>query len=271
MRIKTLMRDPAAVVAPHHSLADAVGWLAAAPGRPIVAVEGRRVVGILTETDARAAGPSSVPALAAHDWPWLVARLTVADAMRPAPVVAAPESDVAGVARALRVRGHRAAVVADGGDVVGAVTSEDLLGALVEALERAAPPRLARLVAGVALAASRHAALDLAAGIARCHRAELTLVHAIPSLSRRVAEGLPWGVRADLHRWRLAQARTALAALVPCHLDGVRTEIKAGDVVSALVETADATGAELIVIGGRADSALVRATIRRAPCPVLAA
>lgn len=271
MRIKTLMRDPAAVVAPGHPLSDAAGRLAAAAGRPVVVVDGRRVVGILTGADARAAGPSTVPALAAHDWPYLVARLTVADAMQAAPVVAAPESDVAGVARALRTRRHRAAAVADGGDVVGVVTLDDLLGVLVDGLERVAPPGLARLVAGVALRGPDQAALDLAVGIARRHRAALTLVHAIPTLSRRVVEGLPDGVEADVHRWRVVRARAAVAALLPCHLEGAGVEVRAGDVVSALVETAQARGADLIVVGGRPDGNVVRATIRRAPCPVLAA
>lgn len=271
MPIKTLMRQAAAVVAPTDPLADAAQRLASNPGRCLVAVDAGRIVGVLTGADVRAAAPSTVAVLAAHEWPFLVARLTVADAMRAAPIVVAPESDAADVARALRTRGHRAAIVADGGDVVGVVTVDDLLGALVEALERTAPPGLTRLVAGLSLRTSRRGALDLAVGLARRHRAEVTLIHAIPSLSQRVVEGLPAGLDADLQRSRLAQARAALASLVPCHLDGVRTEVRAGDVVAALVETAAATGAELLIVGGRSDSALVRETIRRAPCPVLAA
>jgi CBS domain-containing protein len=189
--------------------------------------------------------------------------------------VAAPGSDAASVARALRARDQRAAVVTDGGEVVGVVSVADLLGALVERLERT-PAGLTRLIVGIATLAARdegrpHAALDVALDIARRHGAALTLMHVIPWLSRRVAEGLPAGIEADLHRWRLTRALAALWRLVPDDVPGVGVEVKAGAVAAALVESAAATAAELIVLGWHPGSAVVRETMRRAPCPVLAA
>jgi len=159
-----------------------------------------------------------------------------------------------------------AAVVTDGGEVVGVVSVADLLGALVERLERT-PAGLTRLIVGIATLAARdegrpHAALDVALDIARRHGAALTLVHVIPWLSRRVAEGLPAGIEADL---------AALWRLVPDDVPGVCVGVKAGAVAAALVESAAATDAELIVLGWHPGSAVVRETMRRAPCPVLAA
>src|SRR2546426_7065684 len=114
--------------------------------------------------------------------------------------------------------------------------------------------------------------LDLALGIARRHRATLTLLHVMRGLSLRVAEGLPAGVDADVQRWRLAEVRAALIRRVPREdRSMVRVDVRAGDVVEGVLNGAATTGAELIVMGGRPGASLVRETMRRAPCPVLAA
>jgi CBS domain-containing protein len=219
-----------------------------------------------------------VPCLAVHEVPAFTSALTVADAMRRDPVIVSPDATSADVAHALRTRGHRAAVVTDGVGVMGVVTTTDLLGSLVERLEQKAPPRLSRLLVAVSLAASprrrcsMHTALDVALDITRRHGAMLTLLHVMRGLSLRVAEGLPAGVDADVQRWRLAEARAALASLVPREDRSMtRVDVRAGDVVEGVLNSAATMGAELIVMGGRPGAAVVRETIRRAPCPVLAA
>jgi len=277
MRIKTLMRCSSGIVEARESLAAATVRLASDPGGCLVVVDGGRLAGVLTPADARAAGPSTVPCLAVHEMPALTSRLTVADAMRRDPVIVPPDATSANVAHALRVRGHRAAVVADGVEVVGVVTTTDLLGSLVERLEQETPPRLSRLLVAVSLAASprrrcsMQPALDVALDITQRHGAMLTLLHVMRGLSLRVAEGLPSGVDADVQRWRLAEARAALQSLVPLEDRSMtRVDVLAGDVVEGVLKSAATTGAELIVMGGRPGAAVVRETIRRAPCPVLA-
>src|SRR5947208_7744692 len=277
MRIKMLMRCTSGTVEARESLAAASMRLASDSGGCLVVTDGGRLAGVLTPADARAAGPSTVPSLAVHEWPAFTSRLTVADAMRRDPVVVPPDATPGDAAHALRTRGHRAAVVVDGSEVVGVVTATDLLGALAQRLERETPPRLSRLLVAVSLRASPNrrssrTALDLALGIARGHRATLTLLHVMRGLSLRVAEGLPDGVDADVQRWRLAQARAALVRRVPPEdRSMVRVDVRAGDVVEGVLNGAATTGAELIVMEGRPGASLVRETMRRAPCPVLAA
>ena len=278
MRIKMLMRCTSGTVEARESLAAASMRLASDSGGCLVVTDGGRLAGVLTPADARAAGPSTVPSLAVHEWPAFTSRLTVADAMRRDPVVVPPDATPGDAARALRTRGHRAAIVVDGSEVVGVVTATDLLGALVQRLERETPPRLSRLLVAVSLAASTsrrcrsRTPLDLALGIARRHRATLTLLHVMRGLSLRVAEGLPAGVDADVQRWRLAEVRAALIRRVPPEdRSVVRVDVRAGDVVEGVLNGAATTGAELIVMGGRPGASLVRETMRRAPCPVLAA
>jgi len=277
MRIKTLMRYSSGIVEARESLAAAAMRLASDPGGCLVVTDGGRLAGVLTPADARAAGPSTVPCLAVHEVPAFTSGLTVADAMRRDPVIVSPDATSADVAHALRTRGHRAAVVTDGVEVMGVVTTTDLLGSLVERLEQETPPRLSRLLVAVSLAASprrrcsTHTALDVALDIKRRHGAMLTLLHVMRGLSLRVAEGLPAGVDADVQRWRLAEARAALVSLVPREDRSMtRVDVLGGDVVEGVLNSAATMGAELIVMGGRPGAAVVRETIRRAPCPVFA-
>ena len=145
MRIKMMMRNASGIAEARESLTAATMRLALDPSGCLVVMDGGRLAGVLTPADARAAGPSTVPSLAVHELPAFTSRLTVADAMRRGPVIVPPDATAADVAHALRTRGHRAAIVADGSDVVGVVTTNDLLGALVDRLERETPPRLSRL------------------------------------------------------------------------------------------------------------------------------
>jgi len=275
MQVKMLMRNSCGVIDVSEPLAAARLRLASDPGACLVAVEDGRLAGVLTDADVRAAGASSVAPISDYEWPQLTARLTVAHAMRRNPVVVGTGAAATTVARALRARGERVAVVMEGVDVVGVVHARDLLGVLADRLHRDGRGTLARLlVAASPRALARgdvglRTPLGVACALARWHVATLTVVHVMRGLSRRVAQGVPAGVEGDLHRWRRSQARAALSRLV-ADLGGVRIEVRAGDLAQALLDSALETGAELLVLGGRADARLVRTMIRRAPCPVLA-
>ena len=276
MNVKTLMRTVPGAVEPSQPLAAAAARLASVPGAALVVVEHGRLMGVLADADVRAAGCSSVPELARHEWPALLARLTVADAMRRDPTVVDPDATAGEVAHMLAARGDRTAVVVDGRDVVGVVGALDLVRALVERLEAETPAGLARVVVGVDVPANPSGGrglrppLDTALSIARRHAAALTIVHVMPWGPARIAGDLLPDVDAEVHRARLDDARQALGRMVPREsARSVRIEIRTGDVASGLVFAAVDLAADLIVMGGR--SGLVRAVARRAPCPVLAA
>src|SRR5437773_11650323 len=101
-------------VADREILAAASMRLASDSGGCLVVTDGGLLAGLQTPADARAAGPSTVPSLAVHEWPAFTSRLTVADAMRRESVVVPPDATPGDAAHALRTRGHRAAVVVDG-------------------------------------------------------------------------------------------------------------------------------------------------------------
>lgn len=273
MQVKTWMRAVAGAVDIRETLAGAAMQLLRNPGACLIVRDGVGVVGVLTESEVRSAGPSIVPALAVYELPMASPSLTVGDALRGAPVRVGPYAAAADVARQLRARGAHAALVVDGDDIMGVVTTADLLSVLIERVERDRPSGLTRVLVGVKLPQSpgrsraSSGALGVAADIAHDHGATLTVLHVMRGLSFRVAEGLPAGVEADLHRWRLSDARAVLASMIP---SGARLMLKSGDVVRGLLEAATNTGADLIVVGGRPGSSTVRGTMRQAPCPVLA-
>lgn len=134
----------------------------------------------------------------------------------------------------------------------------------------------------VALDASEQAAtaLRLAAELARCCLAELTLLHvAVPrtrvdlELSVTAAQRAEAAARIE-GEWLLEESQAEVAEFVPCS-----TELVFGDPADLIVERAGALGAELIVLGSRRLSRLDRlllgsvgtAVVQRAPCSVLVA
>src|SRR5919106_1801863 len=198
-------------------------------------------------------GPSTLPALAVHEHPSLTARLTAGDAVRGEVVILPIDASPGDAATALLPTGERAAVVTEGGDAVGVVTIDDLIGALTERLEREAAPGITRILIAVSLSAParrRPSTLDTGLALARRHRATTTLLHVMPAVWRRVAAGLPAGVEADVNRWRLTAARQALAALAPSDAPmPVRVEVRAGHIVEGVLTAAAEAHADLIVVG----------------------
>ena len=275
MSIKTFMRSPGRTLDIRDHLTDAAREVRLDPAACVLVQDRGALVGALTPADVNAAGPSTLPALAAYEHASLTERLTVAHALAGEAIVVPLEAPLADAARALRAAPQRAALVTDGADVVGVLTAEDLLDAVIERLERDGASGLARVLVAVSQPASPAApgsrsALQVALRIARLHDATLTVVHVMRRLSPAIAEGLSAGIDADVHRWRLAEARTSLGRLIG-DADGlaVRTDIRAGDVVDGVLAAAAGTSADLIVVGGRPGSMLARAVIRRSPCPVL--
>lgn len=94
-----------------------------------------RLVGIVSDRDLREAAPSDATALSRQELTYLLSRLQVRDVMT-SPVVTARASEPAETA-AIRMREHKigALPVVDGDALIGIVTTDDMLGALVQMLK----------------------------------------------------------------------------------------------------------------------------------------
>ena len=84
------------------------------PARCALVVHERRLRGVLTPADVRRIGPSSVPRLARHDLDSGVRRLEVADAMRPAPAIVAPDASLGEAAQRMLDTRSRELAASDG-------------------------------------------------------------------------------------------------------------------------------------------------------------
>lgn len=94
-----------------------------------------RLVGIVSDRDLREAAPSDATALSRQELTYLLSRLQVRDVMA-TPVVTARPNEPAETA-AIRMREHKigALPVVEDGALIGIVTTDDMLGALVQMLK----------------------------------------------------------------------------------------------------------------------------------------
>ena len=131
--ISRIMTFDPVTVAPGARASEARALLVALRVHHLPVVRGRELVGIVTTTDLRRVGPQGMfPSLSAVD-----AKLDcflVGDLMTPDPVVVSPDDSIEHAVELLRLDTFSALPVVDGTDLVGIVTSADVLGYMIELL-----------------------------------------------------------------------------------------------------------------------------------------
>lgn len=107
---------------------------------PIVTSDGL-LQGIVSDRDLREAAPSDATALSRQELTFLLSRLTVSDVMSSPPITARPVEPAETAALRMRENKIGALPVVEDGRLVGIVTTDDMLGALVTMLkaQRGAP------------------------------------------------------------------------------------------------------------------------------------
>lgn len=99
--------------------------------RHLPVVAGETVVGVLSDRDLRDYTPSNCTSLDVFEMHYLIAKLTVDDAMSPRPVTISPEDPVTRAAELMLKKRIGCLPVESGGRLVGILTESDLLRALV--------------------------------------------------------------------------------------------------------------------------------------------
>lgn len=102
--------------------------------RHLPVVEGGRLVGIVTDRDLRQASPSPATSLSVYEISYLLAKLTVDQVMSTPVRTVHPDDSVLEAASLMLEARISALPVVDEGDLVGILTTTDLLRALVERL-----------------------------------------------------------------------------------------------------------------------------------------
>jgi nucleotide-binding universal stress UspA family protein len=132
---------------------------------------------------------------------------------------------------------------------------------------------------------SRHAeqALDVACAIARAHGARLLILHVAPSNEPVTHSGKARGLeppdvmKTELKSYQLEMEKKLKAVRVPDEKVPVERLLKDGAVGKVIVQTAELTPCDLVVMGTRGQSAPSRALLgsvaeevsRKASCPVV--
>lgn len=136
MLVREFMHTDPVTIAPDTPLLEAEWRMQEGGFRHLPIVDGYdRLVGIVSDRDLREAAPSDATALSRQELTYLLSRLKVKDVMTK-PVLTARPGEPAETA-AIRMRENKvgALPVVDDERLVGIVTTADMLGALVRALQ----------------------------------------------------------------------------------------------------------------------------------------
>lgn len=106
--------------------------------RHLPVLDGKKVVGIVTDRDLRQSAPSPATTLEVHELNYLLERLKVEAIMTKQVITVAPDSSLLEAAKLLLAHKIGCLPVVEHDELVGIITEGDLLRALVELEERAA-------------------------------------------------------------------------------------------------------------------------------------
>ena len=129
-----MTRDPL-TLSPEVSLMEALQMMRLRRIRRIPIVAGGKLVGLLTEGDLKRAEPSTLSDTQEH-FTAVMEGTQITQIMTKNLVTTTPDTTLLEVARTLRENKYGALPVLEGENLVGILTDNDLIGALVKLLER---------------------------------------------------------------------------------------------------------------------------------------
>lgn len=104
--------------------------------RHLPVLDGKRLVGIVTDRDLRQSAPSPATALEVHELNYLLERLTIEAIMTKHVITVTPETGLLEAAKLLLSHKIGCLPVVEEGNLVGIITEGDMLRALVEMQQR---------------------------------------------------------------------------------------------------------------------------------------
>lgn len=276
MRVWDVMKSPVVTVDEGTPLRQAMALMGGRGIRRLPVVRRGALVGILTDRDCRRAWASSAPTLAAHELTSLLDEVPVSEVMTREVITLSPETSLREAVRLIHERKIGGVPVMKGQEVVGILTTTDLLTALVGLLEERSAMTIRQIVAPTDFSELSARAVEYARGLAWECGASLTLLHVL-SPPRQVEEGLSEGMLGQIRRAREREALARLREDFPDG-DGTRYRVVTGHPEVEIPSVARAEGADLLVMATRRRTGLDRLlagsviehVLRDAPCPVLA-
>lgn len=130
---KRMKREPVTVTR-EESLRKARELLDSRRIRHLPVVEGKRLVGIITDRDIQQASPSSTAPISDQDLSEFLERVKVGEVMVSEVVTTSPFTSIEEAAKVMQERKIGCLPVLDRGELVGIITETDILGVLVEVM-----------------------------------------------------------------------------------------------------------------------------------------
>lgn len=132
MQVEQWMNRDLVTVGPDDSFRTAMHLIRQKGIRHLPVVEGKRLVGIVTDRDLRQASPSGATSLSIHELHYILEKLTVREIMTKQVVTVRPDQTVEDAA--LLLLGHRIGglPVVREGELVGIITETDILQAFLQ-------------------------------------------------------------------------------------------------------------------------------------------
>lgn len=132
MRVDQWMNRDLVTVGPDESFRTAMHLIRQKGIRHLPVVEGKRLVGIVTDRDLRQASPSGATSLSIHELHYILEKLCIREIMTRQVVTIRPDQTVEDAA--LLLLGHRIGglPVVQGEELVGIITETDILQAFLQ-------------------------------------------------------------------------------------------------------------------------------------------
>ncbi|HSD51374.1 MAG TPA: CBS domain-containing protein, partial [Candidatus Methylomirabilis sp.] len=132
MQVQEWMNRDVLTVTPEESFRTAMHLIRQKGIRHLPVVEGKRLVGIVTDRDLRQAAPSGATSLSIHELHYILEKVTVREIMTKQVVTIRPDQTVEDAA--LLLLGHRIGglPVVRGEELIGIITETDILQAFLQ-------------------------------------------------------------------------------------------------------------------------------------------
>ncbi len=132
MQVEQWMNRDVVTVSPDDSFRTAMHLIRQKGIRHLPVVEGKRLVGIVTDRDLRQASPSGATSLSIHELHYILEKLTVREIMSKHVITVRPDQNVEDAA--LLLLGHKIGglPVVQNGELIGILTETDILQAFLQ-------------------------------------------------------------------------------------------------------------------------------------------
>jgi nucleotide-binding universal stress UspA family protein/CBS domain-containing protein len=281
MRVKDVMQAPVITIAAEASLWAARDVMTRAGIRHLPVLRGKAVVGLVTGWDirrvVRAMGPLPPP----RECLALLGRLQVRHVMRQRLAILSPETPAYEAAQRVWEGRDTCFLVMQAGELIGIVTSTDLLDVFLAVLEGQRSTPFEHLLVPTDFGVAAAQALDKGLTLARHCGAALTVLHVLHRLSAMLAldrDHISAEIVTQIVEDSRAAVMTRLVELVPPAASSwVECRVVEGDPTQGIVTVAHQLKADLIIMGRSRRRGLgrlfkrnvTREVGRYAPCPVL--